>query len=238
MNKNANTNSSINFEFKENTLELHKKLAGKIKILPAIIPHEKEILEKIYTPGVAFVCKEIEKDPSTMKDYTMKGNTVAIVCNGTAVLGLGNVGPAAALPVIEGKALLLKVFSNINAFPICIDTNTIEETCSVIKAISINFGAIMLEDIKAPECIEIEDKLTESLNIPVFHDDQHGTAIVVSAALINALKVVKKSLQTAKVVVLGIGAAGSAIIKLLKDIGVENILAVNRLGIINHQSSS
>ena len=197
------------------------------------VPLENDFdLSLAYSPGVAEPCIEIKNDPSKVYDYTIKGNLVAVVTDGTAVLGLGDIGPTAALPVMEGKALLLKKFANIDAFPICLNTTDTEEIIRTVKAISPTFGAINLEDISAPRCFEIEKRLREECNIPVFHDDQHGTAIVVSAGLMNALKIVEKQMDEVKVVVNGAGAAGIAITKLLNTIGVQNIIMCDSKGII------
>lgn len=197
------------------------------------VPLENDFdLSLAYSPGVAEPCIEIKNDPSKVYDYTIKGNLVAVVTDGTAVLGLGDIGPTAALPVMEGKALLLKKFANIDAFPICLNTTDTEEIIRTVKAISPTFGAINLEDISAPRCFEIEKRLREECDIPVFHDDQHGTAIVVSAGLMNALKIVEKQMDEVKIVVNGAGAAGIAITKLLNTIGVQNIIMCDSKGII------
>lgn len=213
-------------------LDIHKKSKGKMEI-KSKVPLENDFdLSLAYSPGVAEPCIEIKNDPSKVYDYTIKGNLVAVVTDGTAVLGLGDIGPTAALPVMEGKALLLKKFANIDAFPICLNTTDTEEIIRTVKAISPTFGAINLEDISAPRCFEIEKRLREECNIPVFHDDQHGTAIVVSAGLMNALKIVEKQMDEVKVVVNGAGAAGIAITKLLNTIGVQNIIMCDSKGII------
>ncbi|MFA7076283.1 MAG: NADP-dependent malic enzyme [Candidatus Izemoplasmatales bacterium] len=219
--------------FREKTLELHRKNTGKLDILPNIKLDNLDDLSLAYTPGVAIPCKEIAKDKQKAYEYTMKGKTVAIVTDGSAVLGLGKIGPEAALPVMEGKSALLYKFSQIQAMPICLDTYDEEEIIKTVKYISPNFSAIMLEDIQAPKCVYIENSLQRDLDIPVFHDDQHGTAIVVSAALLNALKVVKKDLSKVKIVVSGSGAAGSAIIKLLNKLGAKEVYNYNILGVVN-----
>ncbi|OJG56469.1 hypothetical protein RV07_GL004122 [Enterococcus malodoratus] len=193
----------------------------------------KDDLSLAYTPGVAEPCRKIFEDKNKAYDYTWKGNSVAVVTDGTAVLGLGDIGPEAALPVMEGKALLFKEFAGIDAVPICLDTKDPKEIIQIVKAIAPTFGGINLEDISAPRCVEIERALIEELDIPVFHDDQHGTAVVVTAALINALKLVKKEPHELKVVISGTGAAGSAIIHMLIDLGVKNIIAFNKDGALN-----
>ena len=213
-------------------LDIHRMSKGKMEI-KSKVPLENDFdLSLAYSPGVAEPCIEIKNDPSKVYDYTIKGNLVAVVTDGTAVLGLGDIGPTAALPVMEGKALLLKKFANIDAFPICLNTTDTEEIIRTVKAISPTFGAINLEDISAPRCFEIEKRLREECDIPVFHDDQHGTAIVVSAGLMNALKIVDKQMDEVKIVVNGAGAAGMAITKLLNTIGVQNIIMCDSKGII------
>jgi len=211
---------------------LNVHIGGKIAIQPTIKIENLADLRKVYTPGVANVSKIIQKYPKKLYDYTYIGNTVAIVTNGTAVLGLGNIGVKAALPVMEGKSVLFKKFADINAIPILIDSEDIELIINTVVAISPSFGAIQLEDIKAPECFEIERKLIEKLNIPVFHDDQHGTAIVVLAAMMNALKKTKKDKRKIKVVINGAGAAGIAISRLLIEWGIKNIILCDRDGAI------
>jgi len=213
-------------------LDIHRKSKGKMEV-KSKVPLENDFdLSLAYSPGVAEPCIEIKNDPSKVYEYTIKGNLVAVVTDGTAVLGLGDIGPTASLPVMEGKALLLKRFADIDAFPICLDTTDTEEIIRTVKAISPTFGAINLEDISAPRCFEIEKRLREECDIPVFHDDQHGTAIVVSAGLINALKIVDKQMADVKIVVNGAGAAGMAIAKLLTKIGVRNIIMCDSKGII------
>lgn len=213
-------------------LEMHRKHKGKLEIKSKVPLNNSSDLSLAYSPGVADPCIEIHKNPTKVYDYTIKGNLVGIVTDGTAVLGLGDIGPAASLPVMEGKALLLKKFADIDAFPICLDTTDTEEIIRTVKLLSPTFGGINLEDISAPRCFEIEQRLREECNIPVFHDDQHGTAIVVSAGLINALKLVRKTAQEVKVVVNGAGAAGIAITNLLLSIGVKNIIMCDSKGII------
>ena len=205
--------------FKE-SLNLHKRLKGKIRMAPKVDVRTKEDLSLVYSPGVAEPCKEIANDINAVWDYTIKSNTVAIVSDGSAVLGLGNIGAHASIPVMEGKAMLFKKFANIDAFPICLDTQDVDKIVETVKIIAPVFGGINLEDIAAPRSFEVEERL-QDIGIPVFHDDQHGTAIVVLAALINAAKVVKKSLFDLKVVINGAGAAGIAIAKLLRCVGME-----------------
>ncbi|MDT2737575.1 NADP-dependent malic enzyme [Enterococcus pseudoavium] len=219
----------------EEALAAHKKWRGKIEVTSKAKVENKEDLALAYTPGVAEPCLKIAEDKNKAYEYTWKGNSVAVVTDGTAVLGLGDIGPEAALPVMEGKALLFKEFANIDAVPICLDTKDPQEIIQIVKAIAPTFGGINLEDISAPRCVEIERALIEALDIPVFHDDQHGTAIVVTAALINALKLVKKEPQDLKVVISGTGAAGSAIIHMLVDLGVKQIIAFNKDGALNEQ---
>lgn len=213
-------------------LDLHRINKGKMEIQSKIPLENDQDLSLAYSPGVADPCIEIEKNKEKVYDYTIKGNLVGIVTDGSAVLGLGDIGPEAALPVMEGKALLLKKFANIDAFPICLDTQNTEEIISIVKALSPTFGGINLEDISAPRCFEIEKRLREECNIPVFHDDQHGTAIVTVAGLLNALKLVEKPIADVKVVVNGAGAAGIAITKLLSTMGFKSILMCDSQGII------
>lgn len=208
------------------SIELHEKLQGKIEVTNKIAVDSTDILSLVYSPGVAQPCLEIEKNPERAYDMTMKGNTIAVVTNGTAVLGLGNIGPLASLPVMEGKAMLFKKFAGINAVPICIDSTNPRHIIETITRIAPAFGGINLEDIKAPESFEIEEKL-QDLGIPVFHDDQHGTAIVTLAALVNAAKVTGKRLEDMKVVINGAGAAGIAIAKLLRCFHIDSELCVS-----------
>lgn len=207
-------------------------LGGKIEVVGKVPLQNRDDLSMAYTPGVARVCTEIANDKSKVYNLTIKSNTVAIVTDGTAVLGLGDIGPEAALPVMEGKALLFKKFGGVNAFPICLDTKDKEEIIETIKRIAPTFGGINLEDISSPRCFEIEKRLVDELDIPVFHDDQHGTAVVVLAGIINALKVVGKNLSEIKIVVNGAGAAGIACIDLLHKEGVRNIIAVDSCGVL------
>ncbi|WP_367378437.1 NADP-dependent malic enzyme [Enterococcus gilvus] len=219
----------------DEALTAHRKWHGKIEVTSKAKVRNKTDLSLAYTPGVAEPCRKIAEDKNKAYDYTWKGNSVAVVTDGTAVLGLGDIGPEAALPVMEGKALLFKEFAGIDAVPICLDTKDPQEIIQIVKAIAPTFGGINLEDISAPRCVEIERALIEALDIPVFHDDQHGTAVVVTAALINALKLVKKEPQDLNVVISGTGAAGSAIIHMLVDLGVKNIIAFNKDGALNEQ---
>ncbi|BAQ12293.1 malate dehydrogenase [Clostridium botulinum B2 128] len=217
-------------DIKEKSLMVHKKFKGKLSIEGKIQVKNKEDLSIAYTPGVAEPCVKINEDKSLVYEYTMKGNTVAVVTNGTAVLGLGDIGPYAGLPVMEGKALLFKEFADIDSFPICIDSKDPEEIIKTVKLIAPGFGGINLEDIKAPECFYIEKKLKEELDIPVFHDDQHGTAIVVLAGIYNALRLVGKKLEEARIVINGAGSAGISICKLLLQAGVKNIIMCDKEG--------
>lgn len=222
-------------DFKQRTLDLHSKNTGKLDTLPNVSLNTKNDMSLAYTPGVAIPCIEIFNDKSKAYKYTTKGKTVAIISDGSAVLGLGKIGPEAAMPVMEGKSALLYKFSHIQAIPICLDTFEQEEIIKTVKIIAPNYSAIMLEDIQAPKCVYIEEILQRDLDIPVFHDDQHGTAIVVGAALVNALKVVKKRIEDVKIVVSGTGAAGSAVIKLLKKLGAKTIYNYNILGVVNKE---
>ncbi|VFQ44948.1 NAD(P)-dependent malic enzyme [Desulfoluna butyratoxydans] len=214
------------------SLALHEKSVGKIEVVSKVAVENRDDLSLAYTPGVAQPCREISGTKDEVYRYTAKGNLVAVVTDGTAVLGLGDIGPEAAMPVMEGKAILFKEFADVDAFPICLASTDVEEIVQSVKMIAPTFGGINLEDISAPRCMEIEERLKAELEIPVFHDDQHGTAIVVAAALINALKVVKKNLSEVRVVVNGAGAAGGAIIKLLLELGVTDILACDKSGIL------
>jgi len=216
----------------EKALELHEKWNGKLDTVSKVQVKTREDLALAYTPGVAEPCKVIAEDPEAAYRYTIKSNTVAVVSDGSAVLGLGNIGPLAAMPVMEGKAVLFKEFGGINAFPICLDTQDTEEIIETVVRIAPAFGGINLEDISAPRCFEIEERLKERLSIPVFHDDQHGTAIVVLAGIINALKVTGKKKETAQVVVNGAGSAGIAITRLLLTYGFENITLCDKAGMI------
>lgn len=218
--------------FSELALKLHAQKRGKIEIISKVEVKNTDDLSTVYSPGVAEPCREIAKNPDNVYKYTAKGNLVAVITDGTAVLGLGDIGPKAALPVMEGKAILFKQFADIDAFPICLDTKNVEEIIQTVKFLAPTFGGINLEDISSPRCVEIEERLKKELDIPVFHDDQHGTAIVVVAGLLNALKIVKKDLQNIKVAVNGAGAAGIAIVKMLLNVGVKNIIVCDSKGII------
>lgn len=219
--------------FSDRVFLLH--IGGKIEIKSKIPIQTRTDLSRAYTPGVARVCMAIHDDPSKVFTLTIKRNSVAVVTDGTAVLGLGDIGPAAAMPVMEGKAMLFKEFANIDAFPICLDTKDVDQIVATVKAIAPGFGGINLEDISAPRCFEVERRLRETLDIPVFHDDQHGTAVVVLAAAINALRVAGKSLTEARVVVSGAGAAGTACAKMLGAAGVHNITGCDIHGVIHRE---
>jgi malate dehydrogenase (oxaloacetate-decarboxylating) len=215
----------------DRTFLLH--LGGKIEVTPKVALRNRDELSRAYTPGVARVCLAIAEHPEDARRLTMKRNTVAVVSDGSAVLGLGNIGPAAALPVMEGKAALFKRFGGVDAWPVVLDTQDVDEIVSIVRAIAPAYGGINLEDIAAPRCFEIENRLRDLLDIPVFHDDQHGTAIVVLAALANALRVVGKELEAVRVVVSGAGAAGTAIMKLLLRQGVGDVIAYDRVGALH-----
>ncbi|MDO4327203.1 MAG: NADP-dependent malic enzyme [bacterium] len=216
----------------EKALALHEQWNGKLEITSKAKVNSREDLALAYTPGVAEPCKVIAKDPDTVYKYTMKANTVAVVSDGSAVLGLGNIGPLAAMPVMEGKAVLFKEFGNVNAVPICLDTQDTEEIIETVVRIAPAFGGINLEDISAPRCFEIEERLKERLNIPVFHDDQHGTAIVVLAGIINAMKVTGKTKEECQVVVNGAGSAGIAITRLLLRYGFQHVTLCDKIGML------
>ncbi|EMU52844.1 NAD(P)-dependent malic enzyme [Clostridium butyricum] len=216
----------------EESLKLHEKNIGKIQVISKVHVETRDDLSLAYTPGVAEPCKKIYENEENVYKYTSKGNLVAVVTDGSAVLGLGDIGPKAGLPVMEGKAVLFKEFADVDAFPICLDTKNVDEIVQTVKMIAPGFGGINLEDIGAPRCFEVEKRLKEELDIPVFHDDQHGTAIVVLAGVINALKVVEKKIEDIKVVINGAGAAGTAIAKLLISSGVKNLIACDKVGIL------
>ena len=221
----------------EESLQFHKQLRGKLEVSSRVkITNEKD-LSLAYTPGVAEACREIHKDPSTAYLYTRKWNTVAVISDGTAVLGLGDIGPLASLPVMEGKSILFKEFADVDAFPIVLDTKDVNEIVETVVRIAPTLGGINLEDISAPRCFEIEKKLKERLNIPVFHDDQHGTAIIVLSGLMNALKIVNKKVEDLKIIVNGAGSAGTAITKLLLSYGAKNIIICDRAGALNRNST-
>ena len=213
-------------------LAMHEKNRGKLTVQSLVPVKDRDALSTAYTPGVAEPCRHIAKNPEDVYKYTLKGRTVAVVTNGTAVLGLGNIGPEAGLPVMEGKCALFKEFGGVDAFPICLNAGTKEEVVAAVKAIAPTFGGINLEDIRSPECFAIEEELERDLDIPVFHDYQHGTAIIVLAGVLNALKVVGKDIRSIRVVQNGPGAAGTAIIRMLQTAGVQDIIAVDEHGIL------
>jgi malate dehydrogenase (oxaloacetate-decarboxylating) len=217
---------------REEALHMHRENQGKLESKSKVKVENAKDLSLAYSPGVAEPCKEIYEKPETVYEYTMKGNMVAVVTDGTAVLGLGNIGPEAALPVMEGKAVLFKSFAGVDAFPICLNTNDVDKIVETVKLLEPTFGGVNLEDITAPNCFLIEERLKKEMNIPVFHDDQHGTAIVTTAGLVNALKIANKKLSEVKVVANGAGAAGIAIIKLLHHFGVRDIIMCDTKGAI------
>ncbi|EOD00316.1 NADP-dependent malic enzyme [Caldisalinibacter kiritimatiensis] len=219
-------------DYRQQSLKIHEEKKGKVEVTSKVKVENKDDLSIAYTPGVAEPCRKIHENPAEVYKYTSKGNLVAVVTDGSAVLGLGNIGPQAAMPVMEGKAILFKEFADIDAFPICLNAQNIDEIVNTVKTIAPTFGGINLEDISAPRCFEIEKKLKEELDIPVFHDDQHGTAIVVTAGLINSLKLVDKNISNIKVVVNGAGSAGIAIVKMLLNLGAKNILVCDKQGIL------
>lgn len=222
-------------DLREEALQMHREKRGKISIESKVSVKNNHDLALAYSPGVAEPCKEIHQDVSKAYEYTSKGNLVAVVSDGTAVLGLGNIGPEAAMPVMEGKAILFKEFANVDTMPLCLDTQDTEEIIETVKRLAPTFGGINLEDIASPKCFEIEKRLDEMLDIPVFHDDQHGTAIVVAAGVINALKLTNKKLDEVKVVLNGPGAAGTAIMKMLLAMGVTNAIVCDREGILDEE---
>lgn len=217
-------------DLKTEALRAHEQWKGKIEVISRAPLRDAHDLTLAYTPGVAEPCREIAREEELVYKYTRKGNLVAIVTDGTAVLGLGDIGPKAGLPVMEGKAVLFKAFGDVDAVPICLDTKDVDQIVSIVKAIAPGFGGINLEDIAAPRCFEIERRLIEELDIPVFHDDQHGTAVVVLAALTNAMKLTGKAFSQIKLVINGAGAAGTAICRLLLSAGVKNVIMVDRFG--------
>ena len=220
----------------QESLRLHEQWQGKLETVPKMRIETREDLALAYTPGVAEPCRKIAENPSDAYKYTMKANTVAVVSDGSAVLGLGNIGPAAAMPVMEGKCALFKTFGGVNAVPLCLDTQDVGEIVETVKRLAPSFGGINLEDISAPRCFEIERRLIDELDIPVFHDDQHGTAIVVLSGVINALRLTGKQKETCRVVVNGAGSAGIAIAKLLLNYGFRNLILCDKCGIINSRS--
>ena len=227
-------------KLKDDTINLHRILKGKIEIHNKVSlnnsssnndgDNEEGVLSLIYTPGVAYISKEISADKEKVYDYTSKGNNVAIICDGTRVLGLGNIGPEGAIPVMEGKSVLFKILGNINAYPLCIDIKDKEEIIKFVKAIQPLFGAINIEDIESPKVLEIVERLQKELSIPVFHDDQHGTAIITLAALLNALKLIDKEISKIKIVIAGAGSAGYGIFRILRKAGAKNIIVTDSLG--------
>ncbi len=217
---------------RDKALQMHKENQGKLGVYSKVPVRDANDLSLAYSPGVAEPCLDIHEDESKVYDYTMKGNLVAVVSDGTAVLGLGNIGPKAAMPVMEGKALLFKSFADVDAFPICLDTTDPDKIVEVVKLLEPTFGGVNLEDIAAPNCFEIEDRLRKVCDIPIFHDDQHGTAIVTAAGLINALKLANKKIEEIRVVANGAGAAGVAIVKLLLHMGVKDVILCDTKGII------
>ena len=220
----------------QESLRLHEQWQGKLDTVPKMKIETREDLALAYTPGVAEPCRKIAANPEDAYKYTMKANTVAVVSDGSAVLGLGNIGPAAAMPVMEGKCALFKAFGGVNAVPLCLDTQDVDEIVETVKRIAPSFGGINLEDISAPRCFEIERRLIDELDIPVFHDDQHGTAIVVLSGVINALRLTGKKKEDCRVVVNGAGSAGIAIAKLLLNYGFRNLILCDKCGIINSRS--
>ncbi|MDO4555595.1 MAG: NADP-dependent malic enzyme [Lachnospiraceae bacterium] len=225
-------------DYNEMSLQMHETHKGKIEVISKVAVKDKDDLSTAYTPGVAEPCRRIAADKNEVYRYTAKGNLVAVVSDGTAVLGLGDIGPEAGMPVMEGKAILFKEFAGVDAFPICLDTKDVDEIVETVVRIAPVFGGINLEDISAPRCFEIEAKLKERLDIPVFHDDQHGTAIVVLAALINALKVVNKKVEECQVVINGAGSAGVAIGKLLLRYGIKHLTYCDKKGMVNKETAA
>ena len=217
-------------DYNQMSLKMHEENHGKLEVVSKVAINDRDDLSTAYTPGVAEPCRKIHANPADVYKYTCKANTVAVVSDGTAVLGLGDIGPEAAIPVMEGKSVLFKRFAGVDAFPICLDTKDVDEIVETVKRIAPVFGGINLEDISAPRCFEIESRLKEELDIPVFHDDQHGTAIVVSAGLINALKLVGKPFDKANVVINGAGSAGISICKLLLALGIGTVVLVDKNG--------
>ena len=219
-------------ELREEALKMHKENQGKLTVQSKVPLRDAKDLGLAYSPGVAEPCIDIFEDESKVYDYTIKGNLVAVVSNGTAVLGLGNIGPKAAMPVMEGKALLFKAFADVDAFPLCLDTTDSDKIVETVKLLEPTFGGVNLEDIAAPQCFEIEDRLKKICNVPIFHDDQHGTAIVTAAGLLNALKLANKKIEEIRVVANGAGSAGVAIVKLLLSMGVKDVILCDTKGII------
>ncbi len=222
-------------DLKEEALALHKEKGGKLEMRSKVRIENQHDLALAYTPGVAYACKEIERDPSLSYVYTAKQNMVAVITDGSAVLGLGNIGPDAAIPVMEGKSILLKELAGVDSFPLCLKTQDVEEIIKTCKYLEPTLGAINLEDISAPRCVTIERRLNEEMNIPVFHDDQHGTSIIVAAAFLNIARLTKRSLKDMRVVLSGTGAAGSMVARMLKKIGVGTINAYNIQGVVDQE---
>ena len=223
---------TLEMDYAAESLRVHEKYKGKLSVKSRVAVNDKEDLSIAYTPGVAEPCRQIAEDKKLVYKYTIKGHTVAVVSDGTAVLGLGDIGPEAAMPVMEGKSVLFKEFGGVDAFPICLDTKEPEEIIKTVKYISPTFGGINLEDISSPRCFEIEERLKADLDIPVFHDDQHGTAIVVTAGIINSLKIVKKEWKDLKIVVAGAGAAGLSVCRSLQTFGPDDVILTNRKGAV------
>jgi malate dehydrogenase (oxaloacetate-decarboxylating) len=223
---------TLEMDYAAESLRVHEKYKGKLSVKSRVAVNDKEDLSIAYTPGVAEPCRQIAEDKKLVYKYTIKGHTVAVVSDGTAVLGLGDIGPEAAMPVMEGKSVLFKEFGGVDAFPICLDTKEPEEIIKTVKYISPTFGGINLEDISSPRCFEIEERLKADLDIPVFHDDQHGTAIVVTAGIINSLKIIKKEWKDLKIVVAGAGAAGLSVCRLLQTFGPDDVILTNRKGAV------
>lgn len=219
-------------DYAKESMKLHEKLGGKLEVVSRIPVKDDVALSLAYTPGVAEPCLEIQKDPEKSYELTRRWNTVAVVTDGSAVLGLGDIGPEAGMPVMEGKCVLFKEFGDVDAIPLCVDSHDVDEIVNTVALISGSFGGVNLEDISAPRCFEIEKKLKERCDIPIFHDDQHGTAVITLAALINALKVVGKHIEDIKIVTSGAGAAGTAIVKLLISMGLKNVVMCDRKGAI------
>lgn len=222
-------------DIKQKSLELHKELKGKLEIKSRVPVKTKEDLSLAYTPGVAEACLAIKRDPSLSYELTRRWNTVAVITDGTAVLGLGDIGPEAGMPVMEGKCILFKEFADVDAIPLCIDSKDTEEIIRTVKLISKSFGGINLEDISAPRCFEIEERLKKECDVPVFHDDQHGTAIIVTAGIMNALKLTKRSKENCTAVICGAGAAGTAITKMLLAYGIGDVIVCDKEGILGKE---
>lgn len=225
-------------DYAKESLKLHEKWKGKIEVVSTVEVNSEESLSLAYTPGVAQPCLEIQKDKDKSYELTRKHNLCAVITDGSAVLGLGNIGAIAGMPVMEGKCVLFKSFGDVDAFPLCVKTNDVDEFVNTVYNISDSFGGINLEDISAPRCFEIEQKLKEKCDIPVFHDDQHGTAVIVLSGLLNALKIVKKDKESMRIVINGIGAAGSSVCRLLLSAGFKNIILCDKFGIINENDST